>query len=180
MKSRKKAAKSSTAGAIEIPRALPLPATSGTGREIPGDRDPPRFPTTPASETPSSKADKNPRRKPTNKKQKPPTKRRPPPAASPRPQDADLLAHAGPAEKGRQAAAREKSAQTSIKSAQSAFRPPDAWRRRRAPSKKPSPILNNLGRRLCLGAGPSSRRGGVIIKSSRRTRPRMRGRLDRR
>ena len=43
-------------------------------------------------------------------------------------------------EKERQAAARKKSAQTSIKSAQSAFRPPDAQaKKKKAPSKKPSP-----------------------------------------
>ena len=72
MKSRKKAAKSSTAGAIEIPRALTLPATSGTGREIPGDRGQMAIPTPPASETPSSKAQKNPPRKPARRKQQKP------------------------------------------------------------------------------------------------------------
>ena len=69
MKSRKKAANSSTAGAIEIPRALTLPAFSDRGRELPGDRDPPTFPTTPASETPSIKAQKNPPRKTARRKQ---------------------------------------------------------------------------------------------------------------
>ena len=98
MKSRKKAAKSSTAGAIEIPRALTLPATSGTGREIPGDRDPPTFPTTPASETPSIKAQKNPPRKPARRKQQKLSQNagRRRPQVAPRPQDADVLAHAEP------------------------------------------------------------------------------------
>ena len=67
LKRRRNAANSSTAGAIEISRALTLPATSETGREIPGDRDPPPFPTTPANETPSIKAKKIPR-KPTSSK----------------------------------------------------------------------------------------------------------------
>ena len=98
MKSRKKAAKSSTAGAIEIPRALPLPATSGTGREIPGDRDPPPFPTTPASETPSIKAKQNPPRKPDAQETKnlPRNAGRRRPQVAPRPQDADLLADTEP------------------------------------------------------------------------------------
>ena len=98
MKSRKKAANSSTAGAIEIPRALTLPATSGTGREIPGDRGQMAIPTPPASETPSSKANKNPPRKPARRKQQKllqnAGRRRP--QVAPRPQDADILAHAEP------------------------------------------------------------------------------------
>ena len=98
MKSRKKAANSSTAGAIEIPRALTLPAFSDRGRELPGDRDPPTFPTTPASETPSSKANKNPPRKPARRKQQKLSQNagRRRPQVAPRPQDADLLAHAEP------------------------------------------------------------------------------------
>ena len=68
-KSSTKAANSSTGGAIEIPRALTLPATSETGREIPGDRGQMTIPTPPASETPSSKAQKNPPRKPARRKQ---------------------------------------------------------------------------------------------------------------
>ena len=98
MKSRKKAANSSTADAIEIPRTLPLPATSGTGREIPGDRGQMAIPTPPASETPSSKADKNPPRKPDQQKNKnlPRNAGRRRPQVAPRPQDADVLAHAEP------------------------------------------------------------------------------------
>ena len=98
MKSRKKAANSSTAGAIEIPRALTLPAFSDRGRELPGDRDPPTFPTTPASETPSSKANKNPPRKPDAQETKnlPRNAGRRRPQVAPRPQDADVLAHAEP------------------------------------------------------------------------------------
>ena len=98
MKSRKKAAKSSTAGAIEIPRALTLPATSDRGREIPGDRGPTIIPTTPASETPSIKAKQNPPRKPARRKTQnlPRNAGRRRPQVAPRPQDADLLAHAEP------------------------------------------------------------------------------------
>ena len=98
MKSRKNAANSSTAGTIEIPRALTLPATSGTGREIPGDRGQMTIPTPPASETPSSKANKNPPRKPARRKQQKLSQNagRRRPQVAPRPQDADVLAHAEP------------------------------------------------------------------------------------
>ena len=98
MKSRKNAANSSTAGAIEIPRTLPLPATSETGREIPGDRGQMAIPTTPASETPSIKADKNPPRKPARRNNQNLSKNtgRRRPQVAPRPQDADLLAHTEP------------------------------------------------------------------------------------
>ena len=143
MKSRKKAANSSTAGAIEIPRALTLPATSDRGREIPGDRDPPTFPTTPASETPSIKAQKIPRGSPpdgsskkSNKTQAAAGRKSPHGRKTPTSSRTPSPCF----EKERQAAARKKSAQTSIKTAQSAFRPPDAQaKKKKAPSKKPSP-----------------------------------------
>ena len=56
------------------------------------------IPTTPASETPSIKANENPPRKPDAQETKnlPPNAGRRRPQVAPRPQDADVLAHAEP------------------------------------------------------------------------------------
>ena len=101
------------------------------------------IPTPPASETPSIKAHKIRRgsppdgsRKNSNKTQAAAGRKSPHGRKTPTSSRTPSPCF----EKERQAAARKKSAQTSIKSAQSAFRPPDAQaKKKKAPSKKPSP-----------------------------------------